>query len=186
MKKLWILLALLFLFGCSGETAEMTRGLTLREKLLNANGCSFDADITADFGEQIYSFRLACQGNKDGSLSFAVQAPDTISGISGILSAKTGKITFDEDRTVAFPMLAEGEVTPVSGPWIFYNTLRSGYIVACGTEGEWLRLTINDTYEEEALQVDIWLDDEDRPISAEIFWHGRRVLSIGVTNFRIL
>lgn len=186
MKKVWVLVAMLFLFGCSGETSEMDRGLAFREKLLKAKGCSFEMELTADFGDKTYSFSMACQGNEDGSLEFSIQKPDTISGISGILTAAGGKITFDEERAVAFPMLAEGALTPVSGPWIFYNALRSGYILVSGMEGELLRLTINDSYEEDALQVDVWLDNEERPIMAEIFWQSRRILSIRVTNFQLL
>lgn len=186
MKKLWVLLTVLFLVGCNGADSEMSRGMALRERLLHCTSCNFDAEITADFGDKTYTFNLQCQGKSDGSMTFSVQKPDTISGISGTLSAGGGKITFDEDRTVAFPMLAEGEVTPVSAPWLLYNTLRSGYLAACGMEGESLRLTINDSYEEEALQLDVWLDAEDRPKSAEIFWEGRRILSIRVSNFQIL
>ena len=186
MKKWCILVVVIFLFGCSRENTEMSRGLAFREKLLQAGGCSFEAEITADFGDKLYTFLLECQGNGDGSLSFSVQKPDSISGICGILSAEGGKITFDEDRAVAFPMLAEGEITPVGAPWMLYNTLRCGYILACGMEGDLLRLTINDSYEEEAMQVDVWLDDQDRPVSAEIFCEGRRVVSIRVMNFQIL
>ena len=186
MKKLWVLTALLFLAGCSGETSQLDRAMSLREKLLHCAGCNFTAEVTADFGDKTYSFTLECQGQTDGSLNFSVVKPDTISGISGVLSAGGGKITFEEDRAVAFPMLAEGEVTPVSAPWLVYNTLRSGYIAACGMEGELLRLTLNDSYEEEALQVDVWLDDLNRPETAEILWRGRRILTVHVTNFQIL
>lgn len=186
MKKLWIIGALLFLFGCSERDSGMDRALALRQGLLGCTSCSFDAEITADFGDKTYSFTMTCQGNSDGSLAFTVQKPDTISGISGVLSAKGGQITFEEDRCVAFPMLAEGEITPVGGPWVLYNALRSGYILSCGMEGDQLRMTLNDTYEEEAFQVDVWLDGEDRPTVAEILWKGRRVLTIQVTNFQIL
>ena len=186
MKKLWMLVAMVFLVGCAGETSELDRALTLRESLLHCTSCCFTAEVTADFGDKLYTFTLECQGQPDGSLKFAVVNPDTISGISGVLSAGGGKITFDEDRAVAFPMLAEGEVTPVSAPWLLYHTLRSGYISACGMEGELLRLTLNDSYEEEALQVDVWLDDQDRPEVAEILWQGRRILTIYVANFQIV
>lgn len=186
MRRLWILVAMVLLLGCSEGTSEMDRGMALRQQLLSCNGCSFTAQIDADFGDKTYTFTLDCQGKADGSLAFSVVMPETISGIRGILSAAGGKITFEEDRAVAFPMLAEGEVTPVSAPWLLYNTLRSGYLAACGKEGEQLRLTLNDSYEEEALQVDVWLDGEDRPEAAEILWEGRRILSIRVADFRIL
>lgn len=186
MKKLWVLVAAVLLVGCSGETAEIDRGIALRERLLSCDSCTFETVITADFGDKTYAFTLGCQGYSDGSLSFTVEEPDSISGISGILSVTGGKITFDEDRAVAFPMLAEGALTPVSGPWILYNTLRSGFLLAGGMDGQWLRLTLNDTYEEDALQVEVWLDDENRPVMAEILWQGRRVLSLEVRNFQIL
>ena len=186
MKKLWILTVILFLCACTGEDSQMARVLDLRQQLLECNSCRFDAEVTADFGDKTYTFAMQCQGNADGTLRFTVDEPDTISGISGSLSAKGGKIIFDEDRAVAFPMLAEGEVTPVSGPWLLYNTLRSGYILSCGAEGEQLRVSLNDSYEEEALQVEVWLDREDRPVMAEVIWRGRRVLTICVENFQIL
>lgn len=186
MKKLCFLLSLLFLFGCSKGDSQMDRALLLRQTILDCAGCSFDAEITADFGDKTYGFSMNCQGKPDGSIGFTVVKPESISGISGIVEAKGGRITFEEDRCVAFPLLAEGEISPVSGPWVFYSALRSGYILACGTEGETLRLTLNDTYEEEAFQVDVWLDSEDTPISAEILWKGRRVLTIGIENFQIL
>lgn len=186
MRKLWILVAVIFLMGCKADTSEMSKALAFRQKLLTGNGCNFTAEIAADFGDKTYSFTMECTGEADGSLAFSVQKPDTISGIRGVLSGKGGKITFDEDRAVAFPMLAEGRVTPISAPWILYNTLRSGYILACGTEGQQLRLTINDSYEEESLQVDVWLNEEGRPNAAEIYWQGRRVLSMCVINFQIL
>ena len=92
MKKLWILAVILLLFGCSEENSKMSRGIALREKLLSSTGCSFEAEIIADFGDKTYTFTMECQGNADGSLNFVVQKPDTISGIRGILSKNGGKI----------------------------------------------------------------------------------------------
>lgn len=185
MKKLYVLLVVIFLFGCSGENSQMQRCLKLREALLKSTSCTFTAEITADFGDKTYTFTLDCQGNADGSLVFSVAQPETISGIRGVLSAGGGKITFEDDRAVAFPLLAEGDVSPISAPWLLYNTLRSGYIDSCGMEAERLRVTLNDSYEAQALQVDVWLDSEDRPVFAEILWKGRRVLTICVENFQI-
>jgi hypothetical protein len=186
VRKLCILFLVITLFGCRGEEAQIERCLELRKELLNCTSCSFTTEITADFGDITYTFTLLCQGNADGSLEFSVVKPETISGIRGILSAAGGKITFHEDRAVAFPLLAEGEASPISGPWLLYNTLRSGYIGACGIEGERLRATLNDTYEAQALQIDVWLDVENRPELAEILWQGRRILSLRIEDFRIV
>ena len=81
--------------------------------------------------------------------------------------------------------MTDDQLSPVSAPWIFLRTLRSGYLTSAGMDGEQLRLTINDSYEEDALQLDIWLDGDDVPVRAEILYDGRRILSLSVKKFKI-
>ena len=153
----------------------------MREKLL-AQSCSFVAQVTADYGDNTYAFRVGCTANKDGDVSFIVIAPESISGISGTIKADSGFLTFAE-AVLAFPLLADGEVSPVSAPWLMIKSLRSGYLSSAGMDGDMLLLTINDSYEADALQVDVWLDEEDLPKQADILWQGRRVLSLGIEDF---
>ena len=183
MRKLLCVFGVLFFFaGCSKEDPYLMRGLALREKLLNTEKCSFSANITADYGDKFYTFTMQCYADKDGNIKFTVVKPDSISGISGALSAIGGKLTFN-DTALSFPLLADGEVSPVSAPWLLIHTLRSGYLTSCCAEEGGVRLTIHDSYEEDALQLDIWLDSHDLPVNAEILWQGRRVLSLSVEDF---
>ena len=112
-------------------------------------------------------------------------APDTISGIGGRLSGSGGEILF-EDTALAFELLAEEQLSPVSAPWIFLKTLRSGCMTSVCREDDLLRLSVDDSYEEDPLRLDIWLDAENRPVNADILYDGRRILSLGVENFEIL
>lgn len=183
MKKVGALLILLcFLSGCSGASKEIERGMALRSKILKASECSFDAAITADYGDKLYSFSMACQADTQGNLTFTVTAPETLAGISGRVGSDGGKLTFD-DTALQFDLMADGQVTPVSAPWFFLKTLRSGCLTSAGTEDGVLRLSIDDSYADDALHLDIWLDGEDLPARAEILYGGRRILSVGVTNF---
>lgn len=165
--------------------SEMNRGIALRERVLSAQSCSFEMEVTADFGENTYTFCLDCEADKQGNVRFTVTKPDSISGISGIIDASGGKLTFDS-TALAFSILADGEVSPVSAPWLFLKTVRSGYMTAASTEGDLIRLTIDDSYEADALQLDIWLDTSDTPVHAEVIWQGRRVLSMLIRNFVIV
>lgn len=144
--------------------------------------CSFVAQITADYGDKSYTFSTGCTADTEGNLSFVVLTPEPIGGITGKITSQNGYLTFD-DTVLAFPLLADGEVSPVSAPWLMVRTLRSGYLKSAGIDGDRLLLTIFDSYEEDALQLDIWLDDENRPVYADILWQGRRVLSITVKDF---
>lgn len=179
-----IVCLLLFLTGCTPDNSEMNRAMELRSKIL-ASAVAFEAQITADFGKQTYTFTVDCTCDSMGNLTFSVAQPQTIAGISGRLEGTGGALTFDE-QVLSFPLLADGQVTPVSAPWVLMKTLRSGYLTSCGSDGGLLRLSIDDSYEEDALHLDIWLDEKDLPRQAEVFWQGRRVLSITVSNFRFV
>lgn len=182
MKRLWAVLVLsIVLCGCGMQDDSLQRGMQLRENILN-NSCSFTAEIMADYGDTTYTFSAGCTADPDGNLSFVVLSPESIGGITGKITSESGYLTFD-DAVLAFPLLADGEVSPVSAPWLLVNTLRSGYLSSAGMDGENLLLTIHDSYEEDALVLDIWLDEQNIPIHADILWQGRRVLSISVKEF---
>ena len=184
MKKLSVLLiVLLFLGGCSGKQEELERAMTLRAKLL-ASECSFDAKITADYGDKLYVFAMACQGDSRGNLTFTVTESESIAGITGVISQDGGELTFD-DTALAFPLMADEQLTPVSAPWILLKTLRGGYLTSANMEEELLHLTIDDSYEEDALQLDIWLDGQNLPVQSDILYDGRRILTVQVSNFAL-
>lgn len=184
MKRLAYLLFVLCLTGCVSEACEIERGMALRSRLLSAKSCSFDAEITADYGDDLYNFTLSCEANSDGDLTFAVKSPESISGITGKIDAEGGKLTFD-DTVLYFDLMADDQISPVSAPWIFLKTLRSGYLTSAGTEGSFLRLTIDDSYADDALQLDIWLGEGDVPVRCEILFDDRRILSLNVADFQI-
>ena len=186
MKRLLSMLVLVVaLAGCAGGNEELARAMILRAKLLAASGCSFEAVITADYGDKIHCFAVSCTSDGQGNVNFTVAEPETIAGITGTISGDGGKLTFD-DTALAFELLADGQVTPVSAPWLLIRSLRGGYVTACGMDGEQVRVSVDDSYEEDALHLDIWLGEGDLPIHGEILYQNRRILSLEVKNFKLL
>ena len=175
---------LCILTGCSGRRNELDRAMALRADLLGCAGCSFDVTVTADYGDELYTFGMACTGDPTGDLAFTVTAPDTIAGITGKFEGEKGLLTFD-DFALEFPRLTDDPITPVSGPWILLRTLQGGYLTSCGPDGDNLMVTINDSYEDDALTLDIWLNAENRPVRAEILYEGRRIVTMDIENFSI-
>ena len=185
MKRITaVILVLVLLAGCTGKRAELDRAMKLRASLLGCLGCSFDVTITADYGDEIYQFAMACEADGRGNLSFTVKQPESIAGITGEISSGEGKLTFD-DVALQFPLMADDQVTPVSGPWILMKTLLGGYLTAANEEDDLLHLTIHDSYEDDALQMEIWLNRDNLPICGEIFYDGRRIVTMNVENFQI-
>ena len=186
MKRLFIMFMLMLsICGCSTENRELERAIELRNKLQKSQGCSFDAVITADYGEHIYTFSMKCQTDAEGNLSFTVSEPETISGICGVIREDGGKLTF-QNTILAFELMAEGQISPVSATWVMMHMLSSGYFHSCGPSEDGIQIAIDDSYEGDAIHLEVWTNWEDYPIRGEIIWQGRRILAVDVRNFKLL
>lgn len=185
MRKLVVLL-LSFLLGllpgCSRGKDATAQAMDLRARLLSSNGYTFETEVTADFGDKVYSFAMNCRGDNAGNVTFIVTLPETIAGISGVIDSNGGKLTFD-DVALTFELLADGRLSPVSAPWVLVHTLHYGYITSCAQTDAGALLSINDSYEDDALNLSVYLGQDGLPVGAEIFCDGSRILSLSVNNF---
>lgn len=180
MKRLFqMILCFVLLSGCS-ETEDMDDALALRSAVLQAKSCEFSIKITADYGDKTYAFSMDCVADKQGNVTFTVREPQTIAGITGSITSDGGNLTFD-DTFLAIPMLTDDQITPVSAPWLLMRTLRGGYITA-SCDG---RITINDSYADDALTLDIYLNSDHLPKQADVYWKNRRILTIEILSFAL-
>lgn len=159
--------------------------MELRSKLLQSSECTFDTEITADYGDKLLTYAMRCQADAQGNIAFSIIEPNSIADISGKLSGDGGKFTFD-DTALCFEFLADGQLAPISAPWVLLKALRSGYIVSSCKEGEEIQLSVDDTYGPDTLRLDFCLNSEYLPVRADILYGGRRILSVAVTNFVIV
>ncbi len=179
MKKILPLL-LILLTGCRGEDPAMAAALELRSRCLGA-AVGFEAEITADYITTLEEFDLACSADPAGEMTFRVLEPRDIEGICGTVTGTEGTVIFD-DAILAFPLMADGRLSPLSAPWVMMKALRSGCIVAVRQEEELLHLTIDDSYDDDALTVEIWVE-EGKVEAAEIAWEGRRQIAMTIDDF---
>ena len=179
MKRFFPLL-LVFFLGCSGSDPAMEEALALRSRCLAGN-VSFETELQADYITNIESFSLHCDFDETGMMTFSVTDPDDIEGIRGTVTGTEGTVNFD-GTVLGYPLLAEGRLSPLAAPWVLVKALREGCIIAVGREGELLHLTVDDTYADNALTVDIWLED-GQVEAAEIAWEGRRCVTMTVEDF---
>lgn len=185
MKRLLCVVVLVVsLLGC-GNNEGLDKGLQLRNAVLQGDGCTFSCVITADYGEKQYAFSESCEADSTGNLTFQVIAPESIGGIAGNVDGTGGKLTFDE-QVLAFPLLADGLLTPVSAPWFFLHSLTSGYISACEDDSDGIRVVIQDSHGQVSVETHIYCNNDNAPYFAEIFWEGRRIVSLQINEFTIL
>ena len=172
----------LTLTGCSQENTNLNRMMALRDSLLNCETCRFTANITADYGDVTYTFKMNNSADSEGNITFEVVQPESITGITGKLSDNRGGITFD-DNILAFETLGNGEIAPVYTPWIMLKALRSGYIRSNTDDSQQCIIIIDDTYENNPVEFRFLMDTNFAPQSAEIVCGGQRIALLEITNF---
>ena len=180
-----VVCCLFLLSGCSFQKNSLDQVITMRRDLQECNGCVFNVVITADYGEEVYSFGMDCEMDGAGTVDFTVMEPRSIAGISGCISNEGGAITF-ENTVLAFQTIADDLITPVTAPWVLMQSLRSGYLKGCSESDDGFSISIDDSYKENALYLNVQTDKNVHPVFAEIYWQGRRILSIIVEDFAFL
>lgn len=184
-RALSVFLLVFCLSGCSNQDVNLNKAVALRESVISAEKCSFIATVTADYVSESYTFKMKCESDAQGNVNFTVLEPDSIDGITGQISNEGGKLTFD-DKYLVFAPLVDGQITPVSAPWLFLKTLKSGYISGCAKEKETSKIYFDDIYQDEKLTLITETDNNNIPYSAEIYFNGRRTVTMLVENFTIM
>ena len=95
MKRIFaFFLLVLFLTGC-GENSEISEVMAFRERILASDGYTFCANITADYGDAIYTFSVNCTFDQAGTMTFTVISPESINGITGTVSSAPFRVHGD-------------------------------------------------------------------------------------------
>lgn len=171
----------LLLAGCGGSRREPTQqALDFRNAMMEADACSFTARVTADFGEQVYGFTLACT-HADGSTKLEVTEPEAIAGIKAVVAGRDACLEFD-GVSLELGLLADGRISAVAAPWLLCQCWEGEYIAYAGADAEEQRVTYLRGYEDDQVTVDTWFRDQV-PTYAEVVYDNTRCLTVEITDF---
>ena len=178
-------LALTALCACGGKPdAAMQQALALRTALGAAGGCTFTAEVTADYGEKIYAYTMECVCETDAGARFTLRAPQTLAGISAEISADGTHVSY-EDTEVGFSALAGGRLAPMQLPWLLADGWYSGRICAAGREDGAVRVSCQLGYGEQTLTLDTWLGEDGFPQKSAVSFDGQTLLTAEIQNFSL-
>lgn len=177
-----VMVCLFLLSACSGKDSHLNSGIIFRTKLVQQNGCRFQAEITADNGSDVLQFCLNCDADGQGNINFVLTEPETLAGVSGTITENGGKITYD-GMSVDFGLLLQDAVAPAAAPALLINSWISGYILWGGEEGEIYQLCCEQELEGHILEVESFFKNE-LPFYAEVCYNGSRILEIRINEFQ--
>ena len=135
-RLICVLMMTLFLTGCGGgggkEAEELA--LSIRGEYLAMESCAIQASVTADYGQRVYEYEMAVSVNGEETV-LTLSAPETVAGLTARLAGEESQLEFDGLSVETGPLDGDG-LTPVSAVPALLEAARSGYITACGLEGE--------------------------------------------------
>lgn len=174
-----LLMLLCLLTACGGkETDALQAPIQFRAELLEKNGCSFTAQITADADDRVWQYAVRCAASPDGTAQLEILAPDSIAGITAELSGADGKLCFD-GAWVDFGLLADGELSPVAAPQTVFSCWTEQYIASAG--GGCVRYELG--FGAKKLDVSTWFDEKELPVKAEIYRQGKLLMTLELSDF---
>lgn len=168
MKKLAFCLVLcVVLTGCGAPTADETA----RELLgrLDLSSPSLTADVTADYGDRVYSFRLKYAGGVVTILS-----PDSIAGIEALVGEDGFSLRYDGAEVFTGSI---GGISPMSALPLVLNAFAADYISDAKFAPDNILSVTFRIDDNVALNVDFDRETE-LPISAEVSENGEMKLKI--------
>lgn len=171
----------LLLCGCSAKNQSIDTAMAFRSKLLNAEQCTFTAQVEAQYEEYACVFTLQCAYRPaDDTLDFTVQAPETIAGISGSVLDDRQTVSFD-DTTLQMQLLAGEKLAPVALPALLAQSWASSYIDSGGKDRDYEIILYQNGYEQDTLEVETWFA-QGLPVYADVWYEGIHQAGVTVSN----
>lgn len=188
-----VLMMTLLLSACGGSKGNVAQelALTVRTAYAAADGCIGQLDITADYGQRVYTYTVALAADSEETV-LTVMRPEEIAGI--VARVKPGESWMEYDgATLETGPLSEDGLSPLSAVPALLETARSGFMDSCTMEllGEQqtLRVYCRDPAGTagEGIETVLWFDaDSCALVRGEILSDGYRVILCEFTEFTLI
>lgn len=188
-----VLMMILLLTACGMRTQDDPDELAarIRTEYLSASGGSAAAEISADYGEQVFDFTVNADWEREGDLVLTVTAPEPVAGITARI--RDGETCLEYDGMGLSLGALDGEgLTPVSALPALLERICTGYIARCSWFGEGaqreLRLLCRDPENapEEGVEYLICIDPATHALTqAQVSVDGVLRLRVRFTQFTL-
>ena len=176
-----MMLLCLLLSACGGTQDRMQEALQFRTDLLAAQGCSFEAELTAQGETEVFECTLRCSISPDGTARAEVLAPEELAGVTATITDSGMQIDYDGVRVDCGQL--SGSVSPIGTPGLLYAAWTGGYIAAAGSEEHqtMARYLLGSGSSEK--QISTWFSADGTPESCEAAENGMVVLQCRLRDF---
>lgn len=188
-----VLMITLLLAACGGsgeDKGPLEQALAIRGEYLAAAGCTARLDVTADYGQRVYTHTVDVNVS-DGRTTLQVVAPEEVAGFTAHLDGARSSLEYDGAVLETGELSCDG-LTPLSAVPVMLETARSGFIAGCTREmlgeREAVRVQCHDPAAQpgNGRETTLWFDaDSHMLLRGEVSVDGRRVITCEFAEFAL-
>lgn len=179
-----VLMMTLVLTACGGTVQAddlQEQMLAIRAAYLAADTFSAKLDVTADYGQRVYTYRVDVTVT-GGESVLTVTAPEEVAGITARVTDGQSQLEYDGATLETGPLSSDG-LTPLEAVPALLECARTDFIDSCGAEQLGERDTIRILCRDPEMpagqgrEVTLWFDAVDfNLIQGEVAVDGYRVI----------
>lgn len=176
--------------GGAGEGNEAeTMLLQARSRYLEMTACQGHMDMTADYGQRVYTYGVDFSWEKEGETLLTLTAPESVAGAAAHIAKGETALEYDGVMLETGPLDTAG-LSPIDAVPAILACLREGFLAECVLE-DWdgetrLHLVSRDPNAEPGagVETDLWLNGESLDlVRAEFSDGGFTVLRCDCAGF---
>ena len=119
--------------GGGGVSRAEQLALDIRGEFLEMAGCTAGLEVTADYGQRVYTYGIDLNYQWEGDTTLTVTAPENIAGVTARIRAGETLLEYDGVQVETGP-LDESGMSPVDAVPALLEYAREGFIAECGME----------------------------------------------------
>ena len=113
--------------GAEGGNRAEQLALDIRGEYLEMGGCTASLELTADYGQRVYTYGIGLNYAREGETTLTITAPENIAGVTArILEGETA-LEYDGMRVETGPLDDSG-MSPVDAVPVLMDYVQEGFI----------------------------------------------------------
>ncbi len=175
--------------GGGGGSAAEEAALQIRTEYLAMGSCTASVELTADYGQRVYTYAVDLSWTRDADTLMTVTAPESVAGTAVRISKGETWLEYDGAAIETGPLSPEG-LSPVDAVPALLTAAQEAYMAECVEETLGERAAVRVSCREAdapagvGTEIELWFDKETHALlRGEISVDGFTVIQCAFTNF---
>ena len=175
--------------GATGESGAETMALDVRAKYLEMTACAGHMELTADYGQRVYTYGVDVTWAREGETLLTLTSPESVAGLTAHISQGETALEYDGVMVETGELNADG-LTPVDAVPALLAYAQEGFMAECVLEDwdgeERLHVTCRDPEKDpgQGTEAQLWFQpDTAALVRGEISSDGFTVIVCEVSGF---